>query len=170
MTKVTVDLSKIRAATQSIKNQLNQREVLSKAADIAINDIKGNAREGKPVVDNKVSSFPSLDDKYITRRKRLASVNETDSVYSPKRSNLTFTGQLLNSLKATFKGAIITISPTGKRRPYKLIKGGRTKSVENKIVAEGLQDRGFKFLSIGRSTKKKIKSEITRIIRRLLRS
>ena len=170
MTKVTVDLSKVRAATQSIKSQLNQREVLSKAAEIAIDDIKGNAREGKPVVDNKVSSFPGLDATYITRRNRLASVNETDSAYSPKRSNLTFTGQLLNSLKATFKGAVITISPTGMRRPYKLIKGGQTKSVANKTVAEGLQERGFEFLSIGSSTKKKIKSEITRIIRRLLRS
>ena len=169
-TKVKIDLSKINAKIQDVTTKLENKQLLESVARIAIDDIRGNAREGKPFVEGKESSFPSLETKTEKRRKRLATVNTTDRAYSPARSNLTFTGQLLNSLKFSISGLRIKIFPSGTRSPYNYIRGGQSKSVSNKIVAQGLAEKGFKFLGIGEPTERKIRSEIVRTLRRLLKS
>lgn len=169
-TKVKIDLSKINAKVADVTNKLENKQLLESVARIAIDDIKGNAREGKPFIDGKESTFPGLETKTEDRRRRLSTVNTTDRAYSPARSNLTFTGQLLNSLKFSISGLRIKIFPSGTREPYKYLRGGQSKSVSNKIVAQGLAEKGFKFLGIGEPTERKIRAEIVRTLRRLLRS
>lgn len=170
-TKVRIDLSKITKKLSKIEKGFEDKRLLEPVADIAIKDIQRNTKATRGF--NKSGDrdkLPGISEEWIERRKKLSGTNATTGVYSPRRSNLSFTGQLLDSLKAKFRGRKITIEPTGTRTPYKNLKGGQSSPVENKIVAKGLQDMGFIFLGVDEKTTKKIKTEITRFIRRLLRS
>ena len=170
-TRVKVDLSKLTKKLSEIQKGFNNRALLEPVSKIAISDMQREARSTRGFdKEGNREKLPSISDEWVERRKKLSKVNTTTGVYSPKRSNLSFTGQLLDSLKAKFSGSKITISPTGTRTPYKNLKGGQSRSVENKIVAEGLQKRGFRFLGVDKKTKKKIKAEMIRFIRRLIRS
>lgn len=71
---------------------------MQKIADSTALDIKRRTRLGFGVHANgaKRKRLKRLSDKYIARRRATGTHDET----SPKKSNLTYTGQLLNSLKA----------------------------------------------------------------------
>lgn len=170
-TKITVDLSKVTRKLEEIEKSFTSRDLLEPVSKIAISDIQREARSRRGLDDNSNrKTFPTpLDSEWVSYRSKLAGINKTHPAYSKGRSNITFTGQLLNSIKAFFEGSTITIKPTGMHRGYKQIRGGRSKSVENEVIAEGLESRGYKFLGVDDKTEKKIKTEITRFIRRLLR-
>jgi hypothetical protein len=73
----------------------------------------------------------------IATRKRLALFNTTHPEYQPEKPNLTFTGQLLDSLKGFFQGSrlIFTIRASGKHRPYE------TASTTSQALAAALEKR-----------------------------
>src|SRR5690606_18358399 len=80
------------------------------------------------------------------------------------KSNLTQTGQLLDSLKADIKKNKITIEPTGNRDPGL---SGRDEFSTNKELARDLAGRGFLFLGLDGTGVKRIKQMIIDEIRRL---
>lgn len=75
----------------------------------------------KEIKENGIE--PNLAPSTINRRGRLATVNQTDSAYSQGKSNLTFTGQLLASLRAKFQvsGLVFNFTAVGKHKNYKLL-------------------------------------------------
>lgn len=60
----------------------------------------------------KKERLARLSPNYIKRRKMFAGLSENTR---PTRSNLTFTGQMLDSIESNVKRGIIEIKPTGRR-------------------------------------------------------
>lgn len=75
----------------------------------------------KEIKDNGIE--PGLAQSTIRRRDRLATVNPTDAAYSAGKSNLTFTGQLLASLRSKFQASklVFNFTAVGKHKNYKLL-------------------------------------------------
>lgn len=92
---------------KAIKDSGFEKELLEDVVD----EIKKNGIE------------PSLTAKTIKRRERLATVNPTDPDYQAGKSNLTFTGQLLASLRSKFQASklVFNFTAIGKHKPYKLL-------------------------------------------------
>lgn len=125
-------------------NKIIQSEEL--AADVAkviIDDIKFQTKSGKSIPNN-MRRFKKLSPRWIGERKRIAESNPTSDVYAPDRSNLSLTGQLLDSLKwERLKNGIIEIGFAGIHKAYsiKRIRGknaGKNVQVGKNIPNEDL--------------------------------
>jgi len=128
--KVTIGSGVAKSINNKVKKKLETKKVLSEVNK----QVQSALRENR---------YSPLALKTIKRRKRLATVNSTDPKYSSGRSNLTFTGEFIKSITARFtKGFGLNIKPRGKHRGYKLINGGRSKSVNNADIARGQADQG----------------------------
>lgn len=147
-----------------VVNRAITKDIVNKSVKPILDSIKSgkNPKTGR--------DFKSLDPKTVKRRKRLATVNKTSSNYSPARSNVTFTGELLDSINAKFKKfkklGRITIFAKGTHSPYKLIKGGRTKSVKNQKIIQGLEAKGFKVLDISKKNIELMKKELIKLLKK----
>lgn len=139
-----------------------------------VGDLKKEIKSGKSPATGK--NFRKLKDSTIESRRRRSKYNKTDASFSPSTSALTFTGQLVDSIKAKIKvGAKslnITIEPTGKRTSYKNKDGTNTKKsakIGNKRLAKIHADGGGKLpkRDLLGFTKKKEK-EIVKIIKEVL--
>ncbi len=143
MAKVTVKgLKKLDKVAQSLRKELgNFLSTSGKVQDKLLGDLKKEIKSGKSPATGK--NFRKLKSSTIESRRRRAEYNTTDPSFSPEKSALTFTGQLVNSIKAKVKvGAKsmrITIEPTGRRKPYKNKDGSNTKGsarIGNKKLAQ----------------------------------
>lgn len=151
--------------------------VLDEVAKDLIKDIQGSKR-GSGTNTKTGRNFAGLKQSTIDRRKRLATVNRTDPAYSSDKSNLTFTGQLVRSIKARINRtkALVIIEPSGKRKAYRGIRKNKLKRtvLTNKELAEkhaagegNLPKRDI--LSFSKRRQKEIVDKISRAIRKRLR-
>lgn len=128
--------------------------------------VKNTVQKG---IDPKTDKpYDDLKQSTIDRRRTLSKVNPTDEKYSPARSNLTFTGQLVRSIRAFARPAkgIIEIRPTGTHKQYKGIRKKRLgKPVRNSDISEGLQNKHQRNL-IGIS--ERVKKNMLKIIEKRL--
>lgn len=129
-------------------NQSFDKKFMKALGELAIDQIVRRTRKGKGVsrTGGKPKPLKALSGSYIAYRS--ANRFRLDSTTSPRRSNLTFTGQLLRSMR---------VKEVTNRRvvwgPNKRIRGGRgqftpsglTNEKLGEIVAE--QGRPFNFLS-----------------------
>ena len=148
MAKVTVKgLKKLDKIAQSLRKELG--DFLSKSdkvQDLVVGDLKKEIKSGKSPATGK--NFRKLKTtpkgkSTVDQRRRKSKYNKTDPSFSPGKSALTFSGQLVDSIKAKVKVGVksmrITIEPTGKRTPYKNKDGSNTKGSAkkgNKKLAE----------------------------------
>lgn len=143
------------------------RESSKEAAKIILNDIK----TGKDPATGK--AYKALQPSTIKRRKQLAKYNKTSPEYSPRRSNLTFTGEFLKSFRSKIikkaGGFVVSIFTKGKHRGYINKSGKRSKRVENEKILEGQQGMGRNPLAISQKTERKILRLTKRILRKYLR-
>lgn len=108
--------------------------------------------------------FRKLHPMTIERRKELAKYNDTHPDYNPSKPNLTFTGRLLDSIKARIqsKGSsiILRINVSGSHAPYKGkgIEFGKPQS--NKAIRKKLAEIGRDPLELS----KKANRRLTRIL------
>lgn len=182
MAKVTVKYPKaaIRAEIESdIKKILGQDELSNLVGGTVTERIKLNAKSGKPL--NNTGTFPSLAESTIENRVRLSKLNNTASVYSPKRSNLSFTGQLLESLsfkRIQSRAFLIEIFFDKDRTPYKTGQKSTAKLGEknktNKALAKTLDEIGFTVFSKdgiekNRALIRRVVNEVQSFIRKKLR-
>ena len=144
-----------------------------------VGDLKKEIKSGKSPATGK--NFRKLKTtpkgrSTVDQRARRAKYNTTDPSFSPNKSALTFSGQLVDSIKAKVKVDAellsITIEPTGKRTPYKNKDGTNTKKsakIGNKRLAKIHADGGGKLpkRDLLGFTKKKEK-EIVKIIKEVL--
>jgi len=149
-----------------IKKQLQSRQLL----DIIAKDLIAGMRKGiNPGTGKK---FKKLEDSTIANRKRLAKFNKTHKNYSSARSNLTFTGQFLDSIKATVEksknGVTMLIEPTGVHTGYNTPTGGRTDPIPNEAIAIAQKDLGRSVFSISKVKLRKISLVIIQFLRKKL--
>ena len=180
--KVKVDYpqAKINSRiTREVNDILGEEELSKIIGNIVVERVAFSAKRGKPLNDSK--DFPTLDDKTIERRAELSEFNKTTNVYKADRSNLSFTGQLLNSLsfvKLKSKAFLVEIMFSGNRTPYKTGPKSTAKLTDanrtNQALAETLNDKGFtvfsaKGIESEKALIRRIVNEVRSYIRKNLR-
>lgn len=142
--------------------------------------IKFEAKRGRPMNDE--GRFPDLAKLTIENREHLEQYNQTADVYSPPRSNLSFTGQLLDSLKWRRAGKSagnraklsVEVFFSGDRKPYKTGPNSTAKLTRynrtNQALALTLKQIGFQvFSKAGVERNESLIRRITNNIRSYLR-
>jgi hypothetical protein len=174
-TKVTVDLlgkyfkPLIRVAGQ---------ELAEKAISTGVRLIRGKTRSGNDMSNNQeIEKQPPLAPSTIRQREYLSRFNSTHGTFRPNRSNLTITGQLID---AVFGERIGTADDSLRlrwsvadttRTPYKTGPKGIAKNTpDNKTLAEYQADKGRKFIGLDNKSRQQITNELTRVLRRKLKS
>ena len=151
---------------------------MSKLARQALSDPKlANRLKNKITLGIKKNSIlPSgqpvgaISQKWNQRREQLSSINKTSQYYGYGKSNMTFTGQFLNSFKGEIKrfgtSVRLIVYPTGIHKGYSLVYGEKSDSVFNYEIARGFIDRGDDYRVIGLGVRKELaKSAKARILK-----
>lgn len=153
MARVKVDIKgleniKKRAVTK-VNRAIKSTGILEDIANLIVIAV----RDGDPVQRAKAANKKyknNLSEEWVKRRSRLAKLNPTHPKYGRNKNNLTFTGQLLDSIKGKLivsKSQII-VEPTGSHKGYKTPTGRTTKRISNKELAKFVQElRDFLFLT-----------------------
>ena len=132
--KVKVDSKGAENALRKRLNDLTKdKSLLNDIGLTAVKNSVASVRLGKaPSSGEALAPFSGNNsDRYIERRKVIASSQGSGANFRAGKSNLTLTGQLLKSIKHFIKGSTITIRATGTHKPY--TQGG--KSVSNEQLA-----------------------------------
>ena len=112
--------------------------------------------------DNKI---PPLKKKTIDKRIYLSKYNSTHPNYSARRSNLTFTGKLIDSFKTKIeRSGKVEIAATGLHPGYKTA-GGRTSPVENDVIVGAQKDLGRDLTTLGDITLLKLSKLIINFVK-----
>lgn len=125
---------------------VTSKKVMAEIGALMVQMVVKRTRNGFGVQETGSASKPlkKLSPKYVAFRKRSPRLNT--SLTSPGRSNLTFTGAMLNSIRVTSvrtgAEARVTIGAGKQRR-----KGG----VTNEQIAEFVAAQGREFLNLSRS-------------------
>lgn len=132
--------------------------------------IRFQARIKEPL--NDTGDFKDLRPITVKNREYLERYNVTQSTYKANRSNLTFTGQFLNSIGFKARRFGIELLFKGKRKGYKTGPNSRQKKPPtNAQLARYLGDLGyFVFTKKGIEKNRKIGTRITSIVRRFIRN
>lgn len=146
---------------------LASEPMLNEVGEMVTERIRYQARISKPL--NNQDSFPKLKSSTIKTREYLSQYNDTHETFDASRSNLTITGQLLDSLKHSIKSAgVIVIAFTGMHRGYKT-RTGHGEDIQNARLARYLSEIGFDVFDSSIKDNKKIKARIKSIVLRYLR-
>lgn len=124
------------------------------------------------ITDGEVTgTVDPLSKEWIKRRKKLATVNETASWFAPAKSNLTFTGQLIESLSFKTQGTIVRIFfSNNKRVPYTNLNGTQGKSISNKKLSEYLAERYGSLIGLTDPMRKRVIRKVEKRLRDMLRA
>lgn len=138
-----------------------KKKQMKALGELAIDLIVERTRQGFGVSRTGAKQKPlkSLSPPYIDHRK--ANRSKLDSTTSPHRSNLTFTGRMLRSMRVKkVSNRLVSWGPNKRRR-----KGGLTNEKIGELVAEN--GRPFNFLS--RKDIKKMVKLADKILQRSMR-
>lgn len=101
----------------AINKVLSNRGMLSQIADDVIQDVKFQSRRGYSIPNN--ARFKDLKSSWIETRKQIGKVGGVGDAFSPRRSNITVSGQLLDSMDKTIPGkGQFRIIFKGSHEPY----------------------------------------------------
>jgi hypothetical protein len=156
MVKVNVDISKLRA---EIISELKVRPTtLSEMADFWKDRIYAVTKTGKSIIDG--SSLKKLSPSYVDFRRKYKGAK--GELFGPNKSNLTLTGQMLESLHGTANFRTQSVS-------VNLI-GTRDDGLKNSKLAEYVEEQGRPFLGLDQKGKERLKQFALRDIRRQLKN
>lgn len=113
MSKAVNDLNKILKRIDKSIVEVTKPVVLKDVAKFTVDLVVKRTRLGYGVEKNfgQRKKLGPLKDTYVDKRKK----DGVDGTTTPKKSNLTNTGEMLRSLDYTVRDATIIISPTGSR-------------------------------------------------------
>lgn len=168
MAKVNIKgLPQLTAALKKFINESASREeILLRIGIIGRESIIAKTRTGKNLVTG--GKQKALKASTVKHREILAKSNPVQETFSAKRSNLTLTGQLLESIKIipSKSKAEVNLVPKGTRKPY-VNKNGKSQkgTPTNEDLTEYLSQKGFKFLGIDEPTKKQMIKAVKAFLR-----
>lgn len=113
---------------------------------------------------------PKLQDSTVKRRKELIAIGNGSEFSKPSRSNLTLSGQLLDSIAYTISTSrgVIQFFLKKNRVPYLGISGKNLKTKTNPEIKNDLEKRGFRFFFISDSLASQLSNRIKQSFRRRL--
>jgi len=170
--KVSVDDKSLKNVEDNIRKSfekvIRNQTLMRELSDTIIKDIQVQTRMGKSIpLEQKMAS---ITNEWKDRRKTITS--EKHQAFSPGRSNLTVSGQLLNSLQSFFVSAgKFVIRATGIHQQYTYKKkNGETSQignrVENERLARYVAEQGRPFIGVRKELIPRLKRIIIGYIRR----
>jgi hypothetical protein len=173
-----VNTKSIDRAEKSVKTAfekvIRNQKMLKELGEVVVTDIKFQSRRGKFEKTGKASS--GLTDAWIERRKNYAKNSDSHPAYSPKRKNVTLTGELLDSLKFISSGAgklKFFFDGIHKAYRYRKLDGSISShggNARNKDIQEGLDKMGYKFFRLRPELTDRLKKVVVGYIRRASRA
>ncbi len=159
---ISVDLSglskRLKRLDETLAISIKQEGMLKEIGEAAIKDIQFQTRRGiNGAYGNRLAS---LSKDWIEKRGDLASRGlNTHPAFEKRRSNLTITGQLLDSIKIKlFQGAAVVIGFTGVHKGYSVPylshyvrTGKKRKGANNKTVKGFNSTGGMHYVNTNRS-------------------
>lgn len=136
--------------TDSLKLIMREAELLNQLGTRSADYIRGATRSLNEKHFDGVDYKRTLEPSTIKARSRLSEFNTTGKTYSDKRANLTFSGQLLDSLKSKPlpSESSYELFFDGTHQGYKTPGGKTTPSIPNEELAAYVQvTRPFLFMS-----------------------
>lgn len=170
---IKIDLSQFTKIEDRIRSQaevvLANPDLKKEVGDFAVERLRYQARTGSPY--NAARDLPLLRDSTILHRTYLAKYNPTHPTFEEGFSNLTITGELLDSLTWIDQGnTLLKLAFTGMHKPYKGVNGKRiSKTIMNETIARYLAEKGFKVFDISLESNKQFVSRIKTICLRYIR-
>ena len=151
----------VKDIEKKLKGAKIDKAAQSHMSKIIIEDVKQTIREGKNPNKHGNSKIKRIKQSTIKRRKELAKKNKTHSDYSASKSNLTLTGELIDSLTCKFKrlksGIGFILSAKGVHKRYVGTKGKRVgKRVKNIEIIKAQAAMGRRVLGIRRKTRDRL--------------
>lgn len=150
---VKVKITGLEEATKTVRlkiaRAIKQSDYQSELQEEAISEIRTNGIK------------PDLKPSTIKNRKYLAKFNTTHKDYRAEKSNLTLTGELLNSLRVKFITSKLVFSFDSLKRKHKRYKTGGKGSISpsNRDIFDYLEDKGFTISQI--FTREKFLARVT---------
>ena len=143
---------------REVKSSVNKR-VLTELGRLAIKLIQKRTRRGLGLVENgrRPKKFRGLTEAYIAQRRRSKDLNRR--LTSPAKSNLTFTGALVDSIR------IVSLNENTKTIEIDANKRRRKGGVTNEQIAEWLADDGREFLNLSAREQREIVDQFNRSFR-----
>jgi hypothetical protein len=137
------DLAKVAAKIRKIVEKAASADELRALGEEACNIIRIRTRLGygaRPTIGGERFRHRPLSERYIRFRE---GARDLSNLTTPSRSNLTLTGQMLESLDVirVARGTLV-IGPTGTRTDR------RSRGVKNEQVARWLADQGRTFMGL----------------------
>jgi len=160
---------------QDLKKITKDKKILNEVGAFVAERNRLFARRARPLQGNDVGKFKSLKKSTIKGREYLGELNKTHGTFKASRSNLTLTGQLIDSISHRVDRGIIIIQPVGKRSMYKT---GEKRSARrtpinsrNELLYKAILEISSKFAMLGLDPKgkKRVNTIVIRNLRRLLR-
>lgn len=155
-----VNTQKFQKYMQSLYEEFGSTATLREVGDYAADRIAKRTKLGKGVAGEGQEAFPlkPLSEGYVKARKRKRTSGTLDNTTSPKKSNLTLTGQMLRALQ------VLQVLP------YKVIVGvkstSRTDSDLNNSEVAGFVSKDRPFLNLSKAELNGIQSLIRKIMDR----
>jgi hypothetical protein len=160
-----------KSVIADVESIMASRPMMEEVGEFTVSRLKYQMRVSKPY--NSSGTTKDLEDSTIRNRKYLEKFNDTAETYSPERSNLTFTGQLLDSMKYIIKGVgLLEVLFDGMHRGYLSGTGRRGKNLSNSTLYGYLVDKDKRFAVFDNSLndngtfKARVKSIVLRYVRR----
>jgi len=167
MAKVTINgIDKVKKNVIDTFNRIKSSEsLLLDIGEKTVELTKAFNRSGKSPAENG-GKHPKNSDAWENRKEALTKTNTPSEFYQRGLSNVTFTGQLLESieiLKIDKKNSSVTIDATGPRKPYKNLNGSLQKNTpDNSKLVEYLKEKGRIIFGINK--------QMTNVINKIVRS
>lgn len=114
--KISIDNVEANIKTK-VSKMLSEPALLNEVGDTVIRDIQYQTRRGVSAVTGE--RFKPTKKSWREKREKIAQATPTHETYGKNRSNLTLTGQLLDSLRKVISGKGIKIYFAGFHMPYR---------------------------------------------------
>lgn len=157
---------------KTFKDILDAKAMRTEIGEFLVERIQLEARRGRPLNDTR--SLPDLKDSTKRIRQELSKLNPTHPSYQAGRSNVTFTGQLVDALAFRLRAdrvIVIRVAKTLRR----ILQGAISKPKSgippnNRQVDRDLRDRGFFMFTVkGVDSEPKIRARINNIVKKYVR-
>ena len=151
----------VRNIEKKLKGAKINKAAQSHICNLIEEDTKETIRKGRNPKTKTSAAIKQLKPSSVRNRRYRARYNTTHPNYNPNKSNLTLTGELIDSIKCRFKklrrGVGFTLQALGKHKKYKTKKGrSKAKRVSNSDIIAAQKALGRDVLGIRGPVKKKI--------------
>lgn len=173
---VRVNEKSLRNVEENVKAVIDKVtknvRMLEEVGTVIITDVKYQTRRGRSIPKDG-APFDALSTKWVQTRQQIAEAQKVSDVFKAGRSNVTLTGELLDSFEIVkIAQGQITIDFEGEHSPYtaKMIRkdGFRQvgKPIQNKTLAKYITENGRPFVGVRLALKQRLNRIVEGFIRR----